>query len=215
MHNSENIIEEATELLKECSSHYAVLSKHIEKLGISLGSNDEYILVSRFMVLDSYILAKDIIGSLQAGSLLLPLIGLRSLVETLINIAYVFHHPKHIDDQEWIRTNISDYVSRANNLKAWKNQLNNEVIINRAKEVGLGEHYIKIFIPLCNFTHMLGFSPTQTPDKKDFMYRAAFVQTFEVVIDIYTIVSKHFRFEVSVEFHNKVSEFCKKYDTNL
>lgn len=214
MSNSEDIDKEAVELLKECSCHYSGLSKHIENLGLSLGDDQEYTLVSRVMVLDSYILAKDIIESLRCGSLLLPLIGLRSLVEALINIAYVFQHHKHIDDQEWIRQNIGDYVKRANDLKALKNQLNNEAIINRAKEVGLEEYYIKIFIPLCNFAHMLGFSPTQTPNKKDFMYRSAFVQTFEVMFYIYAIVSKHFRSELNLEFQDRVSIFCKKYDTN-
>ena len=90
------------------------------------------------MLIDTVTLSQEILNSLRNNDLLLPLIGLRSLIETFINVAYIFAHPDHKNDNEWIVDVCKDYIKRANDPNLMKQKLDDEHIKYRAKKVSPG-----------------------------------------------------------------------------
>jgi len=210
MENSYELGRRAEELLEEGTKNCRQLAENIPALE---GTHDpEYKLVAGMMLMDSTILTGEIICALKNESLLLSLIGLRSLLEALINAAYIYAHPKHKGDIAWSSQVCKDYIERANNPKLMKQRLNEESVKERAVEVGLGSQYTDAYVSFCNFSHMLGFCPKQNnPLKTQLGYQAAFVQTVSAHFDIYQVISTHFKLKLSEEYQQKIDAFCKQY----
>ena len=99
-----------------------------------------------------------ILNAISESNLLLALIGLRSLLESIINTRYIFCHPKHVDDMEWINNNCIDLINRSHDNAANKSRLGDVDIRQRAEAISTKQFsylalYDKVFSYLCNFTH--------------------------------------------------------------
>lgn len=207
-----------TELVKKVDFLFddsIAIGRHIDQGIETLSKNGEFsqehIFVARTMLIDTVTLSQEILNSLRNNDLLLPLIGLRSLIETFINVAYIFAHPDHKNDNEWVNSVCKDYVNRANDPNLMKQKLNEENIKNRAKEVSpdLEAQYNDAFVGLCNFSHMLGFTPTQINlRKKELGARAAIVQTISTLMNVLAILQRHFKLEDIGKYRQKVTKFC-------
>jgi hypothetical protein len=211
MDNFTELVKRADSLFSDSIAIGRQLDQGIDVLHKNGEYSQEHIFVARTMLIDTVTLSQEMINSLRSQDLLLPLIGLRSLIETFINVAYIFAHPKHKNDNEWITNVCKDYVRRANDPSLMKQKLNEENIKNRAKEVSpdLEAQYNDAFVGLCNFTHMLGFTPTQVNLKKKEMGRhAAIVQTISILMNVLTILQRHFKLQDISEYRQKVIKFC-------
>jgi hypothetical protein len=206
----------ASELLEEGTAECRLLKKEIGRIGIAAGYDLEYTLVAGMLLQDSVILAGEIIISLRNGMLLLPLIGLRSLMESLFNVAYIYQNPKHKKETQWIADTCKDLVRRANTEDAIKQRLDEKGVLKRAEEVGLGPQYKDAYVGLSNFSHMLGFCPTQTDQKRnELAYAAAFVQTLTALLDIHGVLQRHFGISGTGKWRDRVVAFRDQYGVDF
>jgi hypothetical protein len=206
----------AEDILGEGILVFRRLNEEIELKGKTLGQDIAYTDIPRMMLKDSLTLATEVIYSLKDERLLISLIGLRSLFETLINIAYIYAHPEHKNDLPWSTGLCKDCIRRANDPDAFKNQLGDVSVAKRAKEVGLEAHYKDIIGGLSNFTHMIGFCPTQNdPQKTEKMYRSAYVQVLTAMLDIYQVLQNHFNLQKADVWKSRVVTFSKEYAVNM
>ncbi|MCK4330609.1 hypothetical protein KAX02_12300 [candidate division WOR-3 bacterium] len=113
------------------------------------------ILGANVFAVGSEMLAFQILKNLEKSFLLLSLIGLRVLVENYLNVHYIYHHPKHAQDNKWAEELCNDYLDRTKNTKAMKSKLGKVSLYKRAKSVGLEEFYNVVYSELCNYSHFL------------------------------------------------------------
>ena len=100
----------------------------------------------------SEMLVLQILENLERGFVLIALIGLRTLLENYINVHYIFHHPKHMEDYNWSEKLCKDYFNRTLDSKAKKSRLGESSLYERAKNVGVEELYNKVYSELCNLS---------------------------------------------------------------
>ena len=159
-------------------------------------------------------LAGQIIGARDGGSLLLALIGLRSLTESLITTKYAFTHPKHAGDIQWTYDVCKDYFDRGNNLAAIKARLNEDSIAQRAKDSGADDIYNKTFAGLCNYSHVLVHSSLLNDSKRfeDFT-RNSYAVVLTTLHDVREHVQTHFGIKGWQKHEDRLVEFQKQYFT--
>lgn len=162
--------------------------------------------------MDSAQLAGQIIRALDSGSTLLALIGLRSLVESLINTKYAFAHPKKANKIAWAHQVCNDYFERGNNPKAWKSKLNEETVAKRAMEVEEAEIHEKTYVGLCNYTHMLVHTGLpNNPERFEDLTRNGYVTTLTTLHDIREHIRTHFGINGWAAHEQRLADFQKKY----
>jgi len=151
----EQITKEGKEIYVELFQLGLSLAKKLRKDN-DAGEKDS----SRRAVLKGFLisgcqLSGQIIEAVSREHLVLALIGLRSLLEFDINSSYIFDHPKHRHDSEWIYDLCKDLFDRANDLGKFKNKLGGVGIKQRAKEIGRPDLYEKNYAGLCDYSHLI------------------------------------------------------------
>jgi hypothetical protein len=171
--------------------------------------------IAKKNIMDSALLSGQIIKALDSGSLLLALIGLRSLVENYINTKYTFAHPKKEEKIDWAIQVCDDYFKRGNDPKASKSLLNEKTIHKRAQEVGLEELYEKDFASLCSYSHMQIHTVTLNKPKyiEDFT-RNAYVAVLTRLHDMRDMVQEHYNIKGWEKHSNRIVEFRDKYHSD-
>ena len=135
------ISKKANELFRESFTECCRVRDEIPSEDKTIEDDSKRITIAKKNLMDSAQLAGQIIKALDGGSLLLSLIGLRSLTESLINTKYTFAHPDHKVDLVWVRAVCKDYFDRGNDPKARKSGLDDAGIERRAKEAGADGFY--------------------------------------------------------------------------
>jgi hypothetical protein len=115
-------------------------------------------LACNFFSVGSQMLAYQIWWNLENGNLLIALIGLRSLFEDLINVRFIYYHPKHEDDLQWTEEICNDFLQRSKDQSARKSKLGEATLLTRAKQVEFEQLYFDVYADLCNYSHFLANS---------------------------------------------------------
>lgn len=138
---------------KEMSNIEHILSEY-EQFEDNEKSISSYLAVNIFAPM-AEMLVLQILENLEKGFLLIAIIGLRGLVENYFNVHYIFHHPEHLNDNNWANKLCKDYMERSESFKAKKSKLGEVSLYKRAKSVGLEEFYKVVYSGLCNYSHFL------------------------------------------------------------
>ena len=114
---------EHIEQAKVLASRLSVSHKriHVKQIGRIKDGDDIKVTAITLLMTSSY-LCEQIITALSESCLLLSLIGLRALVEYYINAGYIFNHPKHINDNNWMGNISKGFADRTFDKKASKNK---------------------------------------------------------------------------------------------
>lgn len=163
---------------------------------------------AQYFAVSSELLAFQVLQSLKNGYILISLLGLRTLMENYINVHFIFHHPNHFRDNEWADLICEDYKDRSNTKRAEKHKLGSLNLVERAKEVGLGEFYKKIYVNLCNYTHCLGQVIYDPDDKKYFKRKIVEVATYTTTFHQDTLMALVSFFE-NCSFENNINEISQ------
>ena len=184
----------------------------IGKAGQPESDDDKRRSIAKKNLIDTAVLASQILSAIERNAILLALIGSRSLVESEINTKYAFSHPDHIGDISWVYKVCNDYYRISNDPKAMKNYLNTESVAARAKAVGLSDMYEKTYIGLCNFAHMGGHTALSISDPyRDRFAVDASVAAVAAVNNINDYVAVHFNFRRDDALEGRVLEFAAKF----
>ena len=111
--------------------------------------------VAKAFLISGAKLCRQIIHLVSKKCLDLPLIGLRTLLEFNIDANYIFEHPKHKDDLEWIDNLCKDVFDRTNNIELLKSKLGGTDLRKRCESIGAIELYDKNYVSLCDYTHLM------------------------------------------------------------
>ena len=102
------------------------------------------------------ILVLQILENLKKGFLLTAFLGERALVESLINVDYMFLHPDHLQDKQWVNKLCKDYWLRPYDAGARKNRLGEKSLMQRSAETKHQLTYSGVYEDLSNYAHLLG-----------------------------------------------------------
>ncbi len=158
---SKQLTEEEKKLLHEHIEQAKVLASrlsvnhqsiHVSQIGRVKDGDDIKVTAITLLMASSH-LCEQIITALSESCLFLSLIGLRALVEYYINARYIFNHPEHNNDCDWIVKISKDFTERTFNRKAIKNRLNEADIKQRATQIGKEDLYNSTYASLCDYTH--------------------------------------------------------------
>lgn len=212
MDKLEIISKQANNIYSESFNECQRIWDEISKQSID---TDNRAAIAKKNISDSALLSGQIIKALDIGSLLLALIGLRSLTESYINTKYTFAHPEKESLEIkilWANKVCDDYFTRGNDPKAQKAFLNEETIKKRAKEAGLEELYEKDFVSLCNYSHMQIHTCSLNKQKyiEDFN-RNAYVSALVRLDNICEMIQKHYDIKRCETHSNHIEEFIKNY----
>ena len=92
----------ANELFRESFTECCRVRDEIPSADKTIENDSKRITIAKKNLMDSAQLGGQIIKALDGGSLLLALIGMRSLTESLINTKYTFAHPDNKTDLAWV-----------------------------------------------------------------------------------------------------------------
>lgn len=161
-------------------------------------------------------LTEQIIEVLLNGWLLIALIGLRSLLEEVINTKYTFDHPRHQKDLQHTYQVCSDYLNKVNEENPMYNRLHDKPVAKRAEEADLTELYKKTYSSLCNYTH-LSLRKGQLIEEPRFRKYSAlgFISALEYLHDIQKYLSQHFEIARSVKITDQLIDFRKRVESYM
>jgi hypothetical protein len=89
------------------------------------------------------------------GHIIISVIALRTLFENYVNIHYIFHHPKHLNDEKWANCLCDDFIKRSYDNNSMKNKLGEKSLKQRAIEVYFADFYKIIYTELSSSAHSL------------------------------------------------------------
>ncbi|OGP83812.1 MAG: hypothetical protein A2Z08_06660 [Deltaproteobacteria bacterium RBG_16_54_11] len=213
MNDLKIISQEANNLFRESFAECCRIRDEISALSDDTNNRSA---IAKKNIMDSAQLSGQIIKALDSGSLLLALIGLRSLTENCINTKYTFAHPKKEREQlDWANQVCDDYFKRGNDPRALKSLLNEKNIKKRAKEVGLEELYEKDFASLCTYSHMQIQTAILNNQKyiEDFT-RNAYVAVLTHLHNIRNMVQEHYNIKGWEKHSNRIVGFGDKYHSD-
>ena len=159
-------------------------------------------------------LSGQVMIALAGGSLLLSLIGIRTLVESLINTKYTFDYPGKGDPVSWSASICEDYLKRGNDPKAMKSKLHEKAIKARAQEVELEELYDKTYASLCNYTHLhIHTSTLNNPQYFAAFTQNAFVEVLSLERDVRDAIQDHFNIKGWRLLDERIKQFRDNHRT--
>jgi hypothetical protein len=190
--------------------------------------------IAQKILTESAQLAGQIIRSLNSGCLLLGLIGLRSLVENLINAKYAFAHPDRVGDMSHVYRVCGDYYSRGNFLpweevksglpekklpklfKQWRDSdLDGVSIYKRAQQVDLLPVYYETYASLCKYSHLsIRTGALNNPALFERFTGNGYVCALTTLHDIQEYVRLHFEIKGNQEQDDRLIQFQSQYLDN-
>ncbi|HZK12785.1 MAG TPA: hypothetical protein VFD10_10705 [Atribacterota bacterium] len=96
----------------------------------------------------SEMLVLQILENLDRSFLLISIIALRTLFENYINVHYIYHHPKHLEDKEWAEVLCKDYIKRTIDPYSQKNRIGEKSLYQRAKVINAEDLSVNYFSSL-------------------------------------------------------------------
>lgn len=163
-----------------------------------------------FFSVGSQMLTYQIWWNLESGNLLISLIGLRALVENLINVHFIYYHPDHENDTNWAEQVCNDFLQRSKDQKASKSKLGNSSLYKRAKEVGFGDFYLEVYSDLCNYSHFLANSIDVIDP---LYYKGKTIESAIYILTCYHDILEAIASFIKCKFDNHIDEI-KKHKQN-
>jgi len=120
--------------------------------------------ISRSAIMKGFLICSaqlsfQIIAAVKNRSLYLAIVGLRTLLQFDIDACYIFDHPDHKKDFDWIDGLCIDIFDRTNSLKAKKNVLKEVGLARRARDVGRKDLYDNNYAGLSDYAHLVTRPP--------------------------------------------------------
>jgi len=130
------------------------LSKHLKK------SNPDGLELNRSAIMKGFLICSaqlsfQIITAVKNSSLYLAIIGMRTLLQFDVDACYIFDHPMHKNDTEWVDDLCRDIFDRTNSLKAKKNLLKEAGLAKRARDIGRKDLYDNNYAGLSDYAHLV------------------------------------------------------------
>jgi hypothetical protein len=181
-------------------------AKNVEYLLKEIGNKNNTIakvIGANVFAVGSEILVLQILENLSKSFLFISTIGLRTLLENYINVHYIYHHPDHLNNEEWAETQCKDYIDRTIDPRAQKSRLGDKSLYKRAKIIQFEELYTYVYSDLCNYSHFLADSLNSTAIP--FYFKGKTVETAIYTImfyqDILIAISSFYgtSFDVSID----------------
>lgn len=115
--------------------------------------------LNQSVVIKSFLLAATVLNSQISEAVLrkelgIAMIGLRTLLGNNIDLDYIFDHPKHQLDQNWIDKHCIDLFDRTNQLNKLKSGLGDTSIKQRFEDLGRINLYNKNYAGLSDYAHL-------------------------------------------------------------
>ena len=146
-----DFLEDAKILMKKEIKNVSYLLKEIGNRNNTIAK----VTGANVFAVGSEMLAFQIVNNLDRSYLLISLIGLRTLLENYINVHYIYHHPNHLEDEEWAEKLCKDYIQRTVEPNSRKNQLGEKSLYQRARIIGWEDLYNHVYSYLCKYSHFL------------------------------------------------------------
>lgn len=148
-------IKRAEEINKKQQKNIRAMLDATEVLDVKAEDSHAQIMGVNILGVGAELLVLQIIVNLRGGFLLIALLGLRTLLENLINLHYIFWHPEHKGDKKWALEQCKDFEARSYDPKSRKNKLGKKSLAERAKETKWLELYEIVYSDLSNYSHFL------------------------------------------------------------
>jgi len=148
---TKNILENAKLLMRKETKNVSFLLNEIVNKNYSTAK----VMGANVFAVGSEVLVLQILENLDKSFLLISTIGLRTLFENYINVHYIYHHPNHLEDEEWAEILCKDYIKRSLSPYFKKSRIGEKSLYQRAKIIGSEDLYNYVYSDLCNYSHFL------------------------------------------------------------
>lgn len=170
--------------------------------------------IAKSYILSGCKLSGQIIDAARIGHLLLGIIGMRPLLEMMINSTYIFNNPKHKRDKGHMRKVCRD-ILRTTNQKRGRvvhSRINGKGVEGRAKEAGLLKLYKTNYRGLSDWCHLTIRTPYisgQEPGEK--FGKALAGQALSTSHDILSSICEGLNYSLDPAWTTEVVAFNDKF----
>ncbi len=209
----DDILQNAIWLNRGKNKIFYSLREQINALDSACNLDNEVSAIAKSYIYLGSELSTQIIKCLNSKDILIASLSQRPLLELMINSKYIFNHPKHQHDIDYMKRVCKDLFKKANARGKVKHSvIDKKSIYDRAKETKLKSFYENNYRWLSNWNHiMLKTMFFLDKEKERKVMISTLKHTLCLSIDIFKNISRGLKLSLNNNFVKHIEDFRDKY----